>query len=189
MLLCLGSLHGSGGTNQSNKLSSKLGPNFKFISTIGSEGECKYLLPSATAIWSLRFSFANERDVQGKEVHFYLRKSGFIKYQIENEAENFHPFTTSKLLFSIQITEFKLTNNLNTSLFVIVLKSNIRKSTPTYSKLLVQCHSNSYHSEKVNSGCLAKSFTVVAKLESIYQYSVCKRKLHSVRKYRRIYST
>lgn len=79
MLFCLGSLHGSGGTNQSNKLHSKLGPNFKFISIIGSEGECKYLLPSATAILSLRFTF------QGKEVNFYLRKSDFTK---------FHPFTT-----------------------------------------------------------------------------------------------
>lgn len=77
MLFCLGSLHGSGGTNQSNKLHSKLGPNIKFISIIGS-GECKYLLPSATAMLSLRFTF------QGKEVNFYMRKSDFIKSQIEN---------------------------------------------------------------------------------------------------------
>lgn len=102
MLFCLGSLHGSAGTNQSNKLHSKLEPKFKFISIIGSEGECKYLLPSATAILSLRFTF------QWEEVNF------FWENQI-SEVSNWKLSWKLKFLFVYQSALVKFAYSKNCS--------------------------------------------------------------------------
>lgn len=69
-----------------------------------------------------------------------------------------------------------------------------QKKTLRVSILLVHCHPNSCHNKKINTKCLAKSFSVAARrqaarLDTICQNSVCDREEKLVQNFRMIHST